>query len=276
MAGLGLRHRRAVGAVGRHRVVGVAGEEDAGAERDRLAGEAVGVAAAVPALVGGADDRPDRGEELDRPDDPLADDRVLLDLVPLLVGQRAGLVEGPARDGELADVVEGGGVAEHPQLLGVHPEPAADGSGVVDDRARVLGRVGVLRLERRRERLGGAHVGAVEALEEADRVERAADLRGDRLEQAGIVGREGVADDVLEVDGAPRPAADEDRDRQLRHHVAGRVGGPVLRLAGDVPAQHRRALAHGSARSARPRPTASSPAPCRPARARRGSRSDPR
>ena len=40
-----------VDAVGRHRVVGVGDEEDPRAERDLLAGEAVRVAGAVPALV---------------------------------------------------------------------------------------------------------------------------------------------------------------------------------------------------------------------------------
>ena len=52
------RVRGAVDAVGHHRVEGVADGDDAGAERDVLAGEAVGVAGAVPALVAGAHDAP--------------------------------------------------------------------------------------------------------------------------------------------------------------------------------------------------------------------------
>ena len=48
---LGSDIARAVGAVGRHRAEGVAGADDARRERDRLAREAVRVAAAVPALV---------------------------------------------------------------------------------------------------------------------------------------------------------------------------------------------------------------------------------
>ena len=54
---LRVRQRRAVGAVGDHGVVGVADGDDAGAERDVVAGEAVGVAGAVEALVRGADER---------------------------------------------------------------------------------------------------------------------------------------------------------------------------------------------------------------------------
>ncbi len=55
-------HPRAVRAVLGHRVEGVADGDDPRAERDRLAAEAVGVAAAVPALVAGAHDRRDRRE----------------------------------------------------------------------------------------------------------------------------------------------------------------------------------------------------------------------
>ena len=52
-------HRGAVAAVRRHRVPRVAGEDDPAGQRDQLAGEAVGVAAAVPALVLVADRRGD-------------------------------------------------------------------------------------------------------------------------------------------------------------------------------------------------------------------------
>ena len=54
------RQSAAVAAIAGHGVPGVAGEHDARAERDVLAGQAVGVAAAVPALVAGAHDAADR------------------------------------------------------------------------------------------------------------------------------------------------------------------------------------------------------------------------
>ena len=55
--------RFAVGAVGAHRVPGVAAGDDARFERDRVAGESVGVAGSVPALVVGADDQTDVAHE---------------------------------------------------------------------------------------------------------------------------------------------------------------------------------------------------------------------
>src|SRR5690242_6806086 len=55
---LGLRHL--VGTVLGHRVEGVGDEDDPRAERDRLPAEAVRVAEPIPALVGGADQSPDR------------------------------------------------------------------------------------------------------------------------------------------------------------------------------------------------------------------------
>src|SRR3954451_2559636 len=54
--GLRLRQPARVGAPGCHRVERVAQEHDARGERDRLAREAVGVAAAIEALVARADD----------------------------------------------------------------------------------------------------------------------------------------------------------------------------------------------------------------------------
>ena len=57
-------------------MVGVADSDDAGAERGAAA-QPVGVAVSVPALLGGADERRQRGERRGRPEDALADDRVL-------------------------------------------------------------------------------------------------------------------------------------------------------------------------------------------------------
>ncbi len=48
---LGMGHGGAVGAVGGHRVVGIAGQDDPAADRDLLTADPVGIAAPVPALV---------------------------------------------------------------------------------------------------------------------------------------------------------------------------------------------------------------------------------
>src|SRR4051794_12482100 len=109
--GLAVIHPPAVGAVGHHRVVGVAGEDDAGPDRDLLALQAVRVAAAVEALVLAADDASHRAEARDRSQDALADDRVGLHDLELVVGQLGGLVEDVVGDGDLADVVQQRGVA---------------------------------------------------------------------------------------------------------------------------------------------------------------------
>jgi len=84
----------------------VAGEDDARAERDRLARQAVGIAAAVPALVLVTHERAYAGEELDRREDLLPDHRVLLDRLSLLGGERAVLAEDRVRERDLADIVK--------------------------------------------------------------------------------------------------------------------------------------------------------------------------
>ena len=77
------------------------------ATRDRLAHQAVGVAAAVPALVRGAHDEADVGEQAaDLLEHPLALDGVGLHDRPLVVVQRPGLVDDLVGHGDLADVVQ--------------------------------------------------------------------------------------------------------------------------------------------------------------------------
>ena len=72
---------------------GVGAQDHAARERDPLARQSVRIAAAVPVLVRVADDRRDLGHLGHRAQDPLADHRVLADDGPLVLGQRARLVE---------------------------------------------------------------------------------------------------------------------------------------------------------------------------------------
>ena len=122
-------HRLAVAAVGGHRLVGVADEHDPRGERDRLAGQLVGVALAVHALVGRAHDRGDALERRRGLQDALADDRVAAHELPLGVVERAGLVEDRVGDGDLAHVVQLRRLAQVLELLGQQAEPLADRDG---------------------------------------------------------------------------------------------------------------------------------------------------
>src|SRR4051794_4143608 len=115
--------RAAVGAIGGHRVVGVADQDHARAERDRVAGEPVGVAAAVPVLVAVADEREHLGEEVDLGEDLGAHLDVALDLALLRLRERTRLVEDALRHRHLADVVERRRIAQVAQLPRAHSEP---------------------------------------------------------------------------------------------------------------------------------------------------------
>ncbi len=87
-------------------MVGVAGKDDARADRDLGSGDGVGIAAAVPALVLVADDPRDHAHSGDRSQDALADHRVLSHDLPLGVVERAGLVQDRVGNANLADVVK--------------------------------------------------------------------------------------------------------------------------------------------------------------------------
>src|SRR5438552_4297489 len=81
---VGVGHRLTVGAVRRQGVVDVGHRDDTRADRDGLAGEAIGIAASVHALVVVADDRGARREELERRHDLRADEGVAPHERPLL------------------------------------------------------------------------------------------------------------------------------------------------------------------------------------------------
>src|SRR5664280_3287237 len=120
------RARRVVGALGDQRVKGVARSDDARSERYLSAGQAVGIAAAVPSLVAGANQARNRSQRRCGVEDPLADDRVLAHQAPLAVGQRARLVEHLVGNGELAQIVKLGSAAKLVELFGVQLELATD------------------------------------------------------------------------------------------------------------------------------------------------------
>ena len=107
------RQRGAVGAEGGQGVEAIGDGDDAGQQRDALAAQAVGVAAAVEALVVVADGGQDVAVADDRRQDALADHGMLADHSQISSADSAvGLVQDPLGQADLADVVQLGGEAE--------------------------------------------------------------------------------------------------------------------------------------------------------------------
>ncbi len=145
-------------------MVRVAGEDDPRLERDVVAREAVRVAGAVEALVAAPHDAPDFGELLDRSEDARAEVGMRLDDRALVVGQRPGLREDRLRDPDLADVVEEGAELQALQRAWLQSELLADAEREIRDPPSVRGDVGVVRLQRVRQRLDRGHERALEPL----------------------------------------------------------------------------------------------------------------
>ena len=143
----------AVDARRQHRVERVGDVDDAGAERDLLAPQPVGVARAVEALVVVADRRDRVAEESEPVDDAGALVGVALHQRPLLLRQARGLQQDRVRNRELADVVEERRVAEQVELGVREAELAADRQRELLDAARVARGVRVACVDGRREAL---------------------------------------------------------------------------------------------------------------------------
>ena len=124
-----VRHRRAPGTVGEHRVEGVADRDDARAERDVLAGQAVGVPAAVEVLAAGAHERGDGLQAAGAQEDALGDDGMVAHVGALLGAQLAGLAQQRVGEGELAQPAELRGEADVRALERAEAHALGDGLG---------------------------------------------------------------------------------------------------------------------------------------------------
>ena len=151
----------AVGASRGHDLVGVGDRDDPRAEADLLTRQPVGVAHAVPALVVLAD----RSTPVAQPRQQARDEADALigvppDGVPLVVVERAALVQDLGRDGELAEVVDQRGPADPAAVLLRQAHLVGQG---VDEGTDALGvAAGALVVQPQQadeddERLGGAH-----------------------------------------------------------------------------------------------------------------------
>ena len=177
----------------RDRVDGVRDGEDAGADRDLVAGEPVGIAAAVPALVMRPDDLDACVlEEVDAADHLRAEHGVRLHQPPLGLAQRARLQQDLVRHADLADVVQKEAVLQRGIGGELRVEHGRKLDGVALNPLRVLARARVLRAERRRERRDGFTVRALQQSAlgslELDEVAEVACVE-DELLLAGSVGR---------------------------------------------------------------------------------------
>ena len=127
-------------------------------QRDLLAGEAVGIAAAVEALVVVA--HPARLDlHVGRLHDVVAQQRMALHLLVLVVGELGGLVEDRVGHADLAHVVQQPGQAQAREPPGVEAQLGADQAAQLRHGLAVAARVGVLGVDGARERAGeGARV----------------------------------------------------------------------------------------------------------------------
>lgn len=101
-----MRQGSAVGSVRGHGVVRIGDGDDARAEGDLLAGEAVRVAGSVPALVVMADVQPPAAEHAELVGEFATLGRVVLDEGPLVLSERGLLEQDAVVGGDLAEVVD--------------------------------------------------------------------------------------------------------------------------------------------------------------------------
>ena len=183
-------HALAVGAVAGHRVEGVGHGDDAGDERDLVAGELERIAAAVPLFVVMQHGGQHVGELLDVGENAVAQLGVLLDVLELGVGQLARLAEHGVVDADLADVVQQAGHVERVQHFRLAAQLLGEADGDAGDAIAVTAGVRVFGVD-------GASEGPHDAGEELGllAIEVAvagvdAEHRPDRVEQAGLDGAE--------------------------------------------------------------------------------------
>src|SRR6266536_1936423 len=155
----------AVGPMTRHRVERIGDREDARTEWDLVADEAVRISAPVPTFVVRAHDLEAFAlQEHDTRQHCFAEDGVRLHLAPLRRAERAGLLEDPVGNPDLADVVK-----EEPvrRALVAHNSLAdglSEGRRVALYALRVRAGARVLRLQRARERRDRLEIRALQEL----------------------------------------------------------------------------------------------------------------
>ena len=149
-----------------------------------LARLSVRIALAVHALVARAGDLEHDRIEVDLLEDVLGDHRVLLHHLPLLVVERARLVEDALRDPDLADVVQEGADLDRIELVALVAEAFGERDGDVGDALRVAAGVVVLCLHRASQRADRLDELLPDLLDEPGALDRSRELGEDRVAEA--------------------------------------------------------------------------------------------
>ena len=191
------------------------------------AGEAVGVARAVEALVLVAHDPRDAAQAGDRAQDALADDRVLAHSSHSSPRSGPGLCRMRSGIADLADVVQQRGVADALDLDLVQAEPVGDGPGHVDDHRGVLARVAVALDECGGQRLDDVRLGAEGVHAAAGRAGRGAGaaVGAGAIQPAGGGGQQALDRGARAMGGHPGRDGDE---AGVRDVVALELGDQAL------------------------------------------------
>ncbi len=214
----------AVGAGARHGVEAVGDGQDPGGQRDRLAGQAAGVAGAVVVLVVVGHAGQEVVELLEVLEDVHADLDVRLDRPVFLGRQRLGLLEHHVVDADLADVVEQAHQVEVAPLVGREAELLAQPDGDPRDPLGVARGIRVLGVDRRGQGPDHAEEQFLQLAVELAVGPLGADQRGDRLDQLDVGGGEGAVVDRVDGDDP----ADRRRARRRRRRPP---AGPATRSA---------------------------------------------
>ncbi len=180
-------HRGPVGTSARHRIERVGDADDAGADGDVVALEAIGVAQAVWSFVVQFDDGQIGRQERQRLQDPRPVVGVRLHVLVLLGGQRAHLAEHRVAHADLADVVEQCAEAQDVEVFARKRHRLADGDGNAAHAFGVPRGVLVARVERGRERFDDADIRAARVrLGRAQRPDQRVERVGQRIDLAAL------------------------------------------------------------------------------------------
>ena len=123
--------RRSIRARARAGIVEVDRADDLREDRDFVAAQAVGIAAAVEALVVVPDDLADEPQRTQLAAQPVADHGVLLHQLELFARERRRLEQQGVRDADLADVVQVAAAIEGRDILGGPAERRPERHGIV-------------------------------------------------------------------------------------------------------------------------------------------------